>query len=180
MKRMSRYSRASRVLVLLLCALLLAGMLPSYGALGASKRTSKGVVKNDGETRSVTVTLANKDKLPENAKVEYTLYKIGVPAPDTAAGWQFDTRFDNDENNYGRKIIEFDSDKRPKQELQEIVDALAEEIVNGDYKFEYAHTEKLSNGSATFKELADGIYLGVLPGAHDARGENSPLFTTPS
>ena len=78
MKRMSRYSRASRVLVLLLCALLLAGMLPSYGALGASKRTSKGGAKNDGDKKgSLTVYLkTDVSKLPNNgADVEVTSAK---------------------------------------------------------------------------------------------------------
>ncbi len=173
MKRMSRYSRTSRLLVLLLCALLLVGMLPSYGALGASKKSKKN---NNGEGR-LTFTLANMDKLPEGINVEYTLYKIGVPAPDTAAGWKFDidTRLDT----YCRKIIKFDTKTQSKEELEEIVDALAEEIANGDYKFDYKETKVLSKGSAIFTGLADGIYLGVVTNPPPGLNANASLLTIP-
>ena len=171
MKRMSRYSRTSRLLVLLLCALLLAGMLPSYGA---SKKNPKKT--NNNGKGVLEVTLANKDKLPEGVDVEYTLYRIGVPAPDTAAGWKFDKAF----TEYGDKIIGFD-EKRPKAELQEIVDELAETIVNGNFKFDYAKTEKLTTpkGSAKFDGLANGIYLGVLTHAPEGLSASASLFTIP-
>ena len=84
MKRMSRYSRASRLLVLLLCALLLAGMLPSYGALGDAKNN----------TGSLTVKLkTDVKKLPKDAVIEYTLYKVATAAPATTAGWAFEEAF---------------------------------------------------------------------------------------
>ena len=171
MKRMSRYSRTSRLLVLLLCALLLASMLPSYGA---SKKNPKKT--NNNGNGVLEVTLANRDKLPEGVDVEYTLYKIGAPAPDTAAGWKFDKAF----TEYGDKIIGFD-EKRPKAELQEIVDELAETIVNGNFKFDYAKAEKLTTpkGSAKYTGLADGIYLGVLTKAPEGLSANASLFTIP-
>lgn len=171
MKRMSRYSRTSRLLVLLLCALLLAGMLPSYGA---SKKNPKKT--NNNGKGVLEVTLANREKLPEGVDVEYTLYKIGAPAPDTAAGWKFDDAI----AKYGDKIIGFD-ENRPKAELQEIVDELAETIVNGNFKFDYAKAEKLTTpkGSAKYTGLADGIYLGVLTKAPEGLSANASLFTIP-
>ena len=171
MKRMSRYSRTSRLLVLLLCALLLASMLPSYGA---SKKNPKKT--NNNGKGVLEVTLANRDKLPEGVDVEYTLYRIGVPAPDTAAGWKFDDAI----ATYGDKIIGFD-ENRPKTELQEIVDELAETIVNGNFKFDYAKAEKLTTpkGSAKYTGLADGIYLGVLTKAPEGLSANASLFTIP-
>ena len=164
MKRMSRYSRTSRLLVLLLCALLLAGMLPSYGALGASKNSGSGKLK---------VTLKDKDKLLEGSEVEYTLYKIGVPAPDTAAGWKFDAAF----TAYGDKIIKLGQDKT--KELEALVNDLKEEIVNGDYSFDYKETKKLSEGSAIFTGLENGIYLGVLTKAPEGLSANASLLTIP-
>jgi hydroxylamine reductase len=60
MKRKSRYARTSRLLVFLLCALLLAGMLPSFGALGDAKNN----------TGSLTVKLkTDVKKLPKDAVI---------------------------------------------------------------------------------------------------------------
>ena len=166
MKRMSRYSGASRVLVLLLCALLLAGMLPSYGALGAS---------DDGKSGELTVTLANKDKLPEGAKVEYTLYRIGVPAPGTAAGWKFDKPF----AAYGDKIIKSKPDET--EELQALVNELRDKISSGEFEIDNKDTKVkvLSGGSATFTGLANGIYLGVLTNPPEGLSANASLLTIP-
>ena len=79
MKRKSRYARTSRLLVFLLCALLLAGMLPSFGALGDAQNRKGNLV----------VSLQTSvDDLPKNKNVTYTIYKVGDPAPETAAGWK--------------------------------------------------------------------------------------------
>ena len=164
MKRMSRYSRTSRLLVLLLCALLLTGMLPSYGA---SKKNPKKT--NNNSNGVLEVTLANRDKLPKGFDVEYTLYRIGVPAPDTAAGWKFSNE------QYGKEIIE--TKPNEIEELQALVNELADKIAKGDYDF--AITKKLSDGSAKFSGLADGIYLGVLTKAPDGLSANASLFTIP-
>ena len=81
MKRKSRYARTSRLLVFLLCALLLAGMMPSFGALGDAQNRKGNLV----------VSLQTSvDDLPKNKNVTYTIYKVGDPAPETAAGWKFD------------------------------------------------------------------------------------------
>ena len=91
MKRMNRYAGASKLLVLLLCAILLVGTLPAFSALGAKKAKTNAKKKNTG-TGSVTVTLSTDyKKLPSDANVEFTLYKIGSPAPDDPAGWKFDS-----------------------------------------------------------------------------------------
>lgn len=140
MKRMSRYSRASRVLVLLLCALLLAGMLPSYGALGASK-------KNSSDKGSLTVNLKTDfSKLPKNDTIEITLYKIGRVAQDTAAGWAFDAPFDK----IGEKIIE----AKEKSALQEVANELAGSIVKEEYD-KYKRGTMVFSGNTAAKELQE-------------------------
>ena len=91
MKRtMGRYAKPGRILALLLCLLLLIGMLPSFGALGARKKKDAARKNNTG---SLNVALASDifAKLPKNAKVEFTLYQIGQAAPETAAGWTIDS-----------------------------------------------------------------------------------------
>jgi len=165
MKRMSRYTRTGKLLVLLLCALLLVSTLPAFGA----RNTGNAKKKNKG-TGSVTVSLSTAHtKLPSNAKVEFTLYKIGDPAPDDPAGWKFDSGL----AKYEKNIIS--AGKLSDDKTQEAVNELAKKIP-GSYKVE---TKALSNGSATFDDLADGVYLGVLSKAPTGMTANASLFTIP-
>jgi hypothetical protein len=87
MKRtMGRYAKPGRILALLLCLLLLIGMLPSFGALGAKKK-SDAARKNNTGTLNVSLTKEISDRLSGDAKagVAFTLYQIGKAAPETAA-----------------------------------------------------------------------------------------------
>ena len=167
MKRKSRYARTSRLLVFLLCALLLTGMLPSFGALGATKNS----------TGSLTFKLkTDVKKLPKDAVVEYTLYKVATAAPATTAGWAFEDGL----TRYGKNIIEAKNDT----DLQNAVNALAGAITQNAAIAEryYAAKERFSSidGTAVFAGLDLGVYLGVLTTAPNGLTANSSLYTIPS
>lgn len=167
MKRKSRYARASRLLVFLLCALLLAGMMPSFGALGDAK----------SHTGSLTFKLkTDVKKLPKDAVIEYTLYKVATAAPATTAGWAFDDAL----TRYGDSIIKAGNDT----DLQKSVNALADAITRNDAtaKKYFVAKKRFSNvdGQAIFSQLDFGVYLGVLTTAPNGLTANPSLYTIPS
>ena len=150
MKRtMGRYAKPGRILALLLCLLLLIGMLPSFGALGAKKKKDAAMKNNTG---SLNVTFADDIllKLPKQSKVEFTLYQIGKAAPETTAGWTIDSDF----SKY--KILQAST----SEDLGRAAAELAKVVADGKYK---GTTKALSNkGVAEFTGLAYGVYLGVM------------------
>ena len=168
MKRMSRYAMPCRLLGLLLCALLLAGILPCFGALGAPRKNNTG---------SLQVSLSTDvSGLPEGAEIEFTLYKVGTPAQDTALGW----RFDDSLSAHTKGIVEIVEAKR-NSELQAAVDKLAAAIT-GDSQLEKkskVETLDLSKGEAKTSKLEQGVYIGVLTKAPEGLTANASLFTIP-
>ncbi len=161
MKRMGKYAQPGRILALLLCLLLLIGMLPSFGALGAKKKKDATRKNNTG---SLHVILKDdiKKKLPANARIEFTLYQIGKAAPETAAGWTIDSEFER------YKILQAST----SDDLGKAATALAKDIVGGNIK---GTTKALSNdGVAVFSGLSYGIYLGVL--THAPKGLSATPF----
>ena len=166
---MSGYTMAHRLLGLLLCALLLAGVLPCFGALGASK-------KND--TGSLRVSL-NTDisELPEGARIEFTLFKVGTPARGTDLGWKFDDGLSDQTSG----IIEIIEAKR-NSELQAAVDKLAADITGSDALRKKCRVTALdlSKGNAQTPKLEEGVYLGVLTRAPVGLTANASLFTIPA
>ena len=163
MKRKSRYARTSRLLVFLLCALLLAGMMPSFGALGDAKNRKGNLVVS---------LLTSVDDLPKNKNVTYTIYKVGDPAPETAAGWKFD---ENLSESTSTKEITDIIEAKLNSDMQVAVNKLADAMTD-KYKVD---TLNLSNGSATSKDLDYGIYLGVLTEAPEGMTSNPALVTIP-
>ena len=92
MKKMCKPGFGGRGLAILLCVLLLVGAMPVFGVL-AETADSTGSLK-------VVLKTDIAGKLPEKAVIKFTLYQIGVAAPETAAGWKI-----NDDLS-GYKIIE--------------------------------------------------------------------------
>ena len=164
MKRMNRRSKTVRVVGLLLCLLLLASMLPSFGALGATKSKKK---TNSSGSLEVKLEKSIFDRLPKDAKVEFTLYQIGKASPDVAAGWEIDSEF----SRY--KILE----ARTSEDLGKAAAALANDIV-GKYK---GNTQYLSEkGVAVFSGLASGVYLGVMTQSPEGLSVAPFIVTLPS
>ena len=171
MKRMSRYAMPCRLVGLLLCALLLAGILPCFGALGAQKKNSAGSLKVSLST-DITAIPA------ETRNIKFTLFKVGTPAQDTAIGWRFDN--DNGLSRYTNGIVEMVKAER-NSELQRAVNQLAD-VITGDYKLMdkcRVETLDLSSGSAKAQKLDQGIYIGVLTDAPAGLSANTSLFTIP-
>ena len=169
MKRMSKYAQPGRILALLLCLLLLIGMLPSFGALGAKKK-SDAARKNNTGTLNVSLTKEISDRLSGDAKagVAFTLYQIGKAAPETAAGWTIDSDF----SNY--KILQ----AKNSEDLGKKAEALAKVITAGKYK---GTTKALSkDGVATFTGLPYGVYLGVMTQAPEGLSATPFIVTVPS
>ena len=168
MKRMSRYAMARRLVGLLLCALLLAGILPCFGALGATKKNNTG---------SLEVSLhTNIEDLPKNAKVEFTLYRIALPDQGAAIGVRFEDSL-SDKKVIAR-ILKAENDSA----LQDAANELAE-IITTDSALRkkcLVKTLDLSSGSARVSNLAEGYYLGVLTEAPKGLTANASLFPIPS
>ena len=140
MKKMSRHGCGGRLLAIVLCALLLAGVLSaSGGALAASAKTGSLRVALKADTYA---------RLAKSDKVEFTLYQIGEAAPQTNAGWKI-----NDDLS-GYRIIE----AATSEELGKAATALAKDIA-GKYT---GITKSLSGGATVFKGLKAGVYLGVM------------------
>ena len=169
MKRtMGRYAKPGRILALLLCLLLLIGMLPSFGALGAKKKKDAAMKNNTG---SLNVTFANDIllKLPKQSKVEFTLYQIGQAAPETTAGWTIDSDF----SKY--KILQASTSEDLGRAAAELA---AKVVADGKYK---GTTKALSSkGVAEFTGLAYGVYLGVMTKAPEALSAAPFIATLPS
>ena len=168
MKRMSRYAMARRLVGLLLCALLLAGILPCFGALGATKKNNTG---------SLEVSLhTNIEDLPKNAKVEFTLYSIALPDQSAALGVRFKDSLSD------HKVIARILKAENESALQDAANELAE-IITTDSALRkkcLVKTLDLSSGSARVSNLAEGYYLGVLIEAPNGLTANASLFPIPS
>jgi len=138
MKNQNRHVSKARLTALLLSVLLLAGLLPSFGALA--------------ETGNLTVKLQEDiyASLPANSKVQVTLYRIGRAAPETKAGWSIDSAFS------GFGILKAET----SDELGTAAKKLAGEIVG---KSQYTGTQKtLEGGQTTFSGLNEGVYFGMM------------------
>ena len=169
MKRMNRYTGASKLLVLLLCAVLLVGTLPAFSASGA-KKAKTGATKANAGAGSITVSLkTDVSELPPNAKVAFTLYKVATADPTDYDGWKFDEAF----TSYGKKI----KATREQSALQDEVNKLAEFIAKENYT---GTKQDISSGSTTFDGLEDGLYVGVLTEAPNGLTANAALYAIPS
>ena len=91
MKNLSKRVYGGKLLAILMCALLLLGMMPVPGAVAEQSGTGSLKVALKADTYA---------KLPKDATIAFTLYRIGTAAPDTKAGWKIDDEF------AGYKIIE--------------------------------------------------------------------------
>ena len=175
MKKMNRCARASRLLVFLLCAILLVSMLSSFGALAAPKKSRNAKKKND-DANGLTVELSEKlfKRLPSGSTVEFTLYKVGDPAPDPATGWKFDDGLADN----GKKII---AAKLDKAKLEEAVKELAGVVVKTEPYKSNGISVTFSKGKLSQKtpELATGVYLGVLTKGPTGLKVTPSLITVP-
>lgn len=139
MKNLIKRASASRIAAALLCALLLSVALPTSAVLAEQGSAGSLRLVLRSETRA---------RLPQGARVAFTLYQIGVAAPETRAGWAIN----DDLSEYG--ILS----AKTSDELGDIAAELAD-AVDGRYEGE---TKALAQGEATFGGLALGVYLGVL------------------
>lgn len=176
MKKMNRCARANRLPVFLLCAILLVSMVASFGALAAPKKSRNPKRRNEN-AEGLTVELSESlfNRLPSGATVEFTLYKIGDPAPDPATGWKFNA----DLTSYGNKII---AAKPESPALEEAVKELAKVVVKTDPYMSNGIPVTFTKGNLSQKtpELASGVYLGVLTKGPVGLTATPSLITVPT
>ena len=157
MKNQNRHVSVTKLVALLMSALLMLGMLPTSWAFAAQTGSLTVKLKED--------TYAN---LPTDPAVQVTLYQVGVAAPETRAGWRIDSAFT------GYKIL----DAETSGDLKVIAEKIAGDIVG---KSEFAGTVKqLSGGTARFTGLEMGVYLGVLTGGPEGLKVDPFIVTVPS
>ncbi|MBR4441646.1 MAG: Cna B-type domain-containing protein [Clostridia bacterium] len=132
-------SRMGRALAVLLAALLLAGLLSVGGALGEQPTTG---------SLNVMLKASTYARLPKDAEVTITLYKIGSMDLTVPGGW----RINDDLADYG--VLAADTSGK----LGEIAEKMAADIA-GRYP---GMSQKLTKGVATFGDLELGVYLGAM------------------
>lgn len=147
---------AWRLLALLLAALVLAGAT-AVGATGEGERTGSLKVMLKAETYA---------KMPKDAQVTLTLYKIGEADSSAAAGW----RINDDLTGYGVLAAETSG------KLGEIATKMASEI-EGRYT---GTSQKLTEGSTRFTALKPGVYLGAMTEGPSALKVTPFIVTVPA
>lgn len=105
-------------------------------------------------------------RLPKPVEVEFTLYQIGVAAPESAAGW----KINDDLSSY--RILEAST----AEELGKAAKALAKDI-GKSYK---GTTLVTSEDSVTFSRLGTGVYLGAMTSGPEGLSVKPFIATVPA
>ena len=146
-----------RLLAAVLGAVLLAGMALAGGALAEA---------NPLGSLNVMLTDDTYAKLPKDAVVSFTLYRIGSEDSSSAAGW----KINDDLTDYG--VLAADTSSK----LGEIAAKMAGDIV-GRYP---GVTQTLVGGATKFEKLETGVYLGVMTEGPAALKAQAFIATVPA